>query len=187
MKEEKFKLDSFIGGWYINEKTCENIIDFFEKNKSRQVKGLVGANKIINTNIKNSTDVSLHSYDTLLDDYNIQLQKCLNNYIKKYPEINSYAEFNSGIEGYNIQRYLPGEGFYKLHWERDHNSSRCLVFMTYLNNVKNGGTYFKYQNITTEAKKGLTLIWPTDFTHTHQGKVAKETKYILTGWYNFVR
>ena len=59
--------------------------------------------------------------------------------------------------------------------------------MTYLNNVKNGGTYFKYQNLKTKAKKGLTLIWPTDFTHVHQGIISKETKYIVTGWYGFIR
>jgi hypothetical protein len=31
MKEEKFKLDSFIGGWYIDEKICDDLISFFEK------------------------------------------------------------------------------------------------------------------------------------------------------------
>jgi len=34
--------------------------------------------------------------------------------------------------------------------------------------------------------QGNTLIWPADFTHPHKGIVApKETKYIITGWYNF--
>ena len=36
--------------------------------------------------------------------------------------------------------------------------------MTYLNDVPDGGTHFKYQELTAPAKKGLTLIWPTDFT-----------------------
>jgi len=30
MKKEKFKLDSFIGGWYINPKVCDNLIKYFE-------------------------------------------------------------------------------------------------------------------------------------------------------------
>ena len=56
--------------------------------------------------------------------------------------------------------------------------------MTFLNDVPNGGTMFKYQNITVPAKKGLTLIWPTDFTHTHKGEISKtHEKYIVTGWY----
>ena len=33
--------------------------------------------------------------------------------------------------------------------------------MTYLNDVKDGGTEFMYQNIKTQAEKGLTLIWPS--------------------------
>ena len=36
------------------------------------------------------------------------------------------------------------------------------------------------------AEKGLTLIWPTDFTHTHSGQISKtHEKYIITGWFNF--
>ena len=58
--------------------------------------------------------------------------------------------------------------------------------MTYLNDVDDGGTEFKYQNITTPAKKGLTLIWPTHWTHTHRGQVSNtKIKYITTGWFDF--
>ena len=57
--------------------------------------------------------------------------------------------------------------------------------MTYLNNVPDGGTEFLYQKITTPAKKGLTLIWPSDWTHTHRGQISNEhEKYIATGWYS---
>ena len=48
--------------------------------------------------------------------------------------------------------------------------------------------HFKYQKLTTPAKKGLTLIWPTDFTHTHSGQITKEhEKYIITGWFGFLK
>ena len=58
--------------------------------------------------------------------------------------------------------------------------------MTYLNTVPDAGTHFKYQDITTPAEKGLTLIWPPDFTHTHKGEISeKEEKYIITGWLGF--
>ena len=58
--------------------------------------------------------------------------------------------------------------------------------MTYLNNVKDGGTMFKYQNLTIPAKKGLTLIWPSDWTHTHKGQISNtKEKYIITGWYSY--
>ena len=41
-------------------------------------------------------------------------------------------------------------------------------------------------SLITPAKKGLTLIWPTDFTHTHRGMPSFKTeKEIVTGWYSF--
>ena len=58
--------------------------------------------------------------------------------------------------------------------------------MTYLNDVPDAGTHFKYQDLTTPAEKGLTLIWPTDFTHPHKGQITKHhEKYIITGWLGF--
>jgi hypothetical protein len=188
MKEEEFKLDSFIGGWYIPEEVCTNLIEFFNNKKNRQFKG-VTAKDVVDESWKRSTDVSLNSYDSILDDYYIYLNKCLKLYLKKYPEANSLlSRYDHFREGINIQRYLPGEGFYKWHCERTsrNDCTRTLVFMTYLNNVEDGGTEFKYQGIKVPAKTGLTLIWPTDFTHTHRGIVAKETKYIITGWFNFI-
>ena len=90
--------------------------------------------------------------------------------------------------GYNIQYYKPKAGFKQWHSERSlpKNSKRLLVFMTYLNDVEDGGTEFKYQNITSPAKKGLTLLWPVDWTHTHRGQISKTNeKYIVTGWLSF--
>jgi hypothetical protein len=59
--------------------------------------------------------------------------------------------------------------------------------MTYLNDVPDAGTEFKYQKITTQAKKGLTIIWPSDWTHTHKGQISDvNEKYIITGWYSFI-
>ena len=67
------------------------------------------------------------------------------------------------------------------------NYDRCLVFMTYLNDVEDGGTSFKYQDIDIPAKKGLTLIWPAYWTHTHKGIISNtKEKYIVTGWLNFL-
>ena len=59
--------------------------------------------------------------------------------------------------------------------------------MTYLNDVDDGGTEFLYQKITIPAKKGLTIVWPTQWTHTHRGQISHtKEKRIITGWYNFI-
>jgi len=58
--------------------------------------------------------------------------------------------------------------------------------MTFLNDVPNGGTQFFYQELTIPAKKGLTIIWPAEWTHTHKGQITKEhEKMIFTGWLSF--
>ena len=45
---------------------------------------------------------------------------------------------------------------------------------------------FWFQKLTSPAKKGLTLIWPADWTHLHKGQISQtDTKYILTGWLNY--
>ena len=59
--------------------------------------------------------------------------------------------------------------------------------MTYLNDVDDGGTEFMHQNIITPAVKGLTLIWPADWTHAHRGVISKtKEKYIITGWFSYL-
>ena len=190
MKEEKFKLSTCIGGWYIDPKICDDIVTYFENSDRKRPGHIYGRNNksIVDREYKLSTDISLRGDDSLFDAYNKQLNLCVKKYMKKYEETKTLmSSYSSTIETYNIQKYGPKEGFYKWHFERGNFSSRCLVFMTYLNDVKNGGTEFKYQKLTTPAKKGLTLIWPTDFTHTHRGQVSKETKYIITGWFNYIK
>ena len=58
--------------------------------------------------------------------------------------------------------------------------------MTYLNDVKKGGeTEWYYQNLKIKPEKGLTVIWPSEWTHAHQGQIiTKGSKYIITGWLN---
>ena len=99
---------------------------------------------------------------------------------------------NSGwgiTENFNLQKYNPGQGFHVWHCERAQtNSDRMLVFMTYLNDVADGGeTEFFYQKYKIQPKKGLTLLWPTDWTYTHRGCVSmSQEKYIATGWFSYV-
>ena len=60
--------------------------------------------------------------------------------------------------------------------------------MTYLNTVKKKGeTEFYYQKLKIKPETGLTIIWPSDWTHTHRGITSNtEEKYIVTGWYSYL-
>ena len=116
----------------------------------------------------------------------MHLQNCLEQYIKLYSHVNGYSKFDI-VENYNIQWYPKSGGFKEWHFESASNvdMSRVLVFMTFLNDVPDGGTMFKYQDMTIPAKKGLTVIWPTGFTHTHKGQISHTSeKLIVTGWWS---
>ena len=59
--------------------------------------------------------------------------------------------------------------------------------MTYLNDVTDaGGTEFFHQDTTVTPRKGLTLIWPSDWTFTHRGVPSPtQEKIVTTGWFNY--
>lgn len=188
MKKHNFNKNTFIQGWYIPEKVCDNLISFFKKNKHRYVQGSTGKGIVLD--IKDSTDICIRSSDSALDEYNKHLKYCVSEYEKTYFGLSNIGLFSNDIETVNIQYYKPGGGFKEWHFERHRDlphRDRLLVFMTYLNDVPDGGTEFMYQNIVSPAKKGLTLIWPAEFTHTHRGQISKtKEKYIITGWFNFL-
>lgn len=188
LKEESFDLSSFIGGWYMDTMLCDEIINYYESNKDNAVQGTIGMAGV-DKNIKDSFDLRCRpNAHPLIKEYQKELQKCLDLYLQKYESANNVNHF-AVYENVAIQKYEKNGGFKKWHCENQgftRNVNRHLVFMTYLNDVKNGGTEFKYQKIKTEAIKGLTLIWPAAWTHTHRGVIStEEEKYIITGWFSF--
>jgi hypothetical protein len=167
---------------------CDEIIDY-HKNSNRKVPGLCGGKKYY-PEIKKSTDVILDFDSLVFRKYSEQLQNVVDLYISNFEFCNTYSGWTI-IEHASIQHYLPEEGFKAWHTERcsSHSPSnnRHLVFMTYLNDVDDKGeTEWFYQKIKVKPKKGLTVIWPADWTYTHRGIVSPtQEKYIITGWFSF--
>ena len=93
------------------------------------------------------------------------------------------------IGSFNIQKYLPGGHFKLAHSERTSivNSFRVLAWMSYLNDVDDGGTTtFTHQNMQLTPEKGKTMIWPAEWTHAHTGDIVHSgEKYVITGWMHF--
>jgi len=191
MKEHKFPDNSFIGGWYIDPKICDDLINFFNNKKEHHTLGLTEGAKKPDKKTKESIDFSINPeyFVETFPSYWSEFKKCLNLYYKKYSFSNIAVTKFGLTENVKIQYYKKNWGYKIWHMEKDGYSStlnRHLVFMTYLNDVDDGGTEFFYQKITSPAKKGLTLIWPTAWTHTHRGQISKtKEKYILTSWLNF--
>jgi hypothetical protein len=182
---------NFIAGSYIDHKVCDEVIEYFEENTDHQYAGVLGCGLV--PEWKDSTDMQIHPLisDRRMKAYLDALESVCEGYIKQFP----WASMDHGYwrlnESFNIQKYLPGQGFHKWHTERNctngTNPFRHLVFMTYLNDVTDGGeTEFYHQEIKVRPEKGLTLIWPSDWTHVHRGIISKtQTKYITTGWYGY--
>jgi hypothetical protein len=183
--------ESFIHQTYIDDlDLCDEIIEAYTISplKYEGSFGMGFNDSVIDKTRKDTTEITLDACPELYVRYAKQLQKCLNLYIEKYITCDWHHPFNV-VEKINIQHYKPGASFSVWHTERNGpKSDRHLVFMTYLNDVTDqGGTEFYNQKLITEPKKGLTLIWPADWTHTHRG-IASPTqhKYIVTGWFNYV-
>ena len=183
-------MNNFIYETYLKDpKICDDIINFFNQKSAQKCEGKIGMG--VNKSVKDSTDsmfsILNNDFDWIVK-YRKELTDVLNQYEKKYLSISNISEWGI-IENSNIQYYKPNCGFVKYHCERTcfENSERHLVFMTYLNDIKKGGeTEFYYQKIKIKPKKGKTLIWPADWTHTHRGIISpNEEKYIVTGWISF--
>jgi hypothetical protein len=193
MQLNKFELDkdTLIGGWFMPESVIDDINEYWNSPDAQQYKdsGQSG-NSGVNLSTKESIDISIRPEDDSnpWSEYRKHLQGCLNNYLKLFPAANNVKTFNIR-EIYNLQWYPKGGGYKKWHSEitgDSWNIHRHLVFMTYCGDVPDAGTHFKYQNITVPCKKGLTLIWPSAWTHTHKGQISNDhEKMIVTGWYNF--
>jgi len=184
---------SFIGAWYLPDvQVCEELIQFFKQSDKKRP-GVI-AEGIVHKSTKDSIDVIVPFRDfrllPVMRRYLDMLMEVVRAYVDKYPR--SAETVNWFItEDINLQYYKPGGGYKQWHTERTSNQApfvnRHLVFMTYLNDVHDaGGTEFLYQKIDVKPRKGLSLIWPSDWTHTHRGIVSPtEEKYIITGWFDF--
>ena len=187
------KNPNFIGAYNIeNDSLCEKIVSFFEENKDLQSQGAVGDG--VDEKIKKSTDITIYPNNLkeekffLFKDYLNSLNKCYQDYRETYPFLKKFIT-KVDLGYFNIQKYLPGGHFAELHSERTslQNLHRLFAWMTYLNDVDDGGTTdFDYFDIKVKPEKGKTLIWPAEWTHAHTGSILKSgKKYIMTGWMHF--
>lgn len=184
---------SFISGYFVDASVCDGLIDFFnEENYFPVIRGMNSSAKI-NLEEKDSYDkpISATTTDTRVLSYLDSLSEVVDLYVEEYQWCNITKSSWKITELFNVQYYPPGGGFKVFHFERNgtlHSIKRYLTFMTYLNDVNDGGeTEFYYQNLKVKPQKGLTLIWPVDWTHTHRGIPSPtEEKIIVTGWYSFI-
>ncbi len=183
----------FMGSWFIEPLSlCDDLISFFETHQENQTQGQTAGG--LNLDSKNSTDLAIRPRELELPDYKPvreymdALFECHKDYLEQWPFLKTVMD-RVEIGSFNIQKYLPGGHFLKVHSERTTvgTSHRVLVWMTYLNDVDDGGaTHFVHQDLDVQPQRGKTIIWPAEWTHAHLGSVVNSgSKYIITGWMHF--
>ena len=170
---------------------CQKIISWYEKSKNLQEQGLVGAGRV-DLKTKECSQISM-CFLKEPNDINVMILSYLIEGLKKYKkknsEIDNYIYPWGTCPDWNLQKYLPKQGYHGIHCEATspENSFRVMAWMIYLNTVKDkGGTCFPLQRKTVAAEEGKLVLWPAYWTHIHHGVVSPtETKYIATGWFTF--
>jgi hypothetical protein len=180
--------DNFIMAWRFEDTAfCDDLIAYY--NSKPPIRGQIKTGEV-NLAHKDSFDVWVKD-DINAVEYFKKLQACVDEYTKKYNFCNAFQPFTI-VESFNIQKYLPEGGFHVWHCERSGansmTNSRHMVFMTYLNDVTDGGeTEFFHQKLKIKPERGLTVLWPTDWTFTHRGMPSPtQEKMLVTGWLNFL-
>ncbi len=187
------KNPNFIGSWNIDPMLiCDDLISYFELNLAKQKSGVLSGG--LNLDKKDSIDITIKPKDIILPGneafkaYFDQLLECYKNYVEEWTFLDKISE-RLEIGSFNLQRYKTGQHFKEIHTERSslEDLHRIFAFMTYLNDVQEGGsTYFSHYDLEIQPRKGLTLIWPAEWTHAHRGNILKKgSKYIITGWITF--
>ena len=188
-------MTTFIDEFQISDLTlCDSLLELYNDAHDRGMTfaGQSGAMGQARPEIKASTDFWLNDCDKLgppekyrWPEFQAELNGFIDIYLDKY-KFFEYGGMFTSRHLPQIQHYKPGEGYHKWHIDGAQMNScdRAMVYMTYLNDVtEGGGTMFYHQKVTTKAVKGKTLIFPAAYTHLHKGEISKtQHKYILTGW-----
>ena len=86
----EYPKDKFIGTYKIDNKICDEIIEYFNKNNHLHIKGRIGKGAgVIEKNVKDSLDICIDKsrFDHPFLNYRIALKQCFDNYAETYDEV----------------------------------------------------------------------------------------------------
>ena len=177
---------------YFNNEYCTNVIEWFK----------LKSNVAHHEKTSDRDDFTLSDPHVYFGSFQKELYGTLENkliqayssYRKHYAIGNRHPASlpyeNIGFPHFKIQKSVPNGGFYGWHCEfqqyKPQTRHRFLVWMLYLNDVTKGGRTEFRNGLKLQPKKGTLVVWPAYFTHLHRAAPdLKETKYIMTGWYEY--
>jgi hypothetical protein len=148
-------MNDFLEEYTISDQVVDKIVEFYKKNEDQAIQGQVDGG--VDKNVKDSKDIVVPTTyeEEPFITYKNELHNCIELYGRKYELLKTIYSFGL-IEPLVIQKYSKGGGFKII-----------------------------YQNKTIKAVKGKTVIWPSDWTHSHKGQISHtKEKLIITGWYS---
>jgi len=118
----------------------------------------------------------------LIEEYQTHVAQCVNLYCQDYPEALATGAFAFETAA-EIVCLKPTDDVEPWRAGRQAQARRHLVYMTYLNTVEERGwTQWKNQKIDIQPQRGLTLIWPADWTWSYRNCPATTDKYVAMGY-----
>ena len=180
----------------LEDSLCEEIISYVESHQALMYEGptMGGLDKTT----KNCYDCGLGYYNNRAENEEQRNELGRLNdlvFARFTPVFEEYCLYFDGLgywsnrydTGYQFQKYLPNEGFYRPHCDggaylEAPNNTRVLGVVMYLNTVANGGgTNFPLHDVTVDAVRGRISFFPANFTHPHAGLMPIDSpKYILS-------
>ena len=181
--------DNFIQGYYLDHDKCDPLISYYD-NLSEQYQAQI----VIKTDenlITQIADLSKRNcFADWIDYENDILQHHFNNlwdFHLDYMQLHSIIEKSAGFgprDPWELIKYDKGGHHIDWHYERMDNDGktggRLLTYITFLDDGC-GSLEFLYQNKTFESEKGLTVIFPSDWTHTHRINPAPKGGMMVKG------
>jgi hypothetical protein len=176
---------------FLSKEHCDYVIDYFEKTNSF---GFSYPRKDPH-HVKDDTSISLMDTDVVIRNYKAQwnifgglseqIKKMFELYKTKYSVLQSH---NFQIFDIKIQKSEVGQGYHVWHDDGGGRDPRATTFIIYLNDVEEGGeTELLYKPKRIKSEAGKMFMFPANYMWTHRGNPPiSNTKYILTGWIEYV-
>ena len=159
----------------ITSKSCDDLVNFFEKNVEKSFKE--------EKKDKSFQELNLQYFPQYRDETNELFKSFVDKYQKDNNIPDSCWPSSYELENTRFKKYLPNSNDrVDLHTDATiiETSTRFLAFFIYLTDNDSGHTSFPTRDIKIQPKKGKLLMFPPNFCYPHIGeKVTDKPKYII--------
>ena len=172
---------NFIERYIVEDNVCDGLVNYFERSTDYKKSD------------KNLSSVFTypHNKNLWLKAYDDALTQSIKEYCIKYKIFNSSFGINQKLLSHFFPNSKDNKYFYGRNALTEAGNlicSRVLIYNTFLNDIEEGGEInFLWQKVKVKPKKGLTLLWPSEFTHAYTHLPApKQNKYLISGFISYI-